>query len=140
MQHTRMVIVAAALPALMVCAASHAGEVGDHAVEVAKKWLAVVDSGDYAKSWTNAAEFFRNAISEERWEQAVRSIRDPLGEVVSRTRKSADYATELPGAPDGEYVVVQFETTFANKASAVETVTPMKDPDGVWRVSGYFIR
>ena len=25
-------------------------------------------------------------------------------------------------------------------ASAVETVTPMKDPDGEWRVSGYFIK
>ena len=29
----------------------------------------------------------------------------------------------LPGAPDGEYVVIQFETAFQNKARAVETVT-----------------
>jgi hypothetical protein len=29
---------------------------------------------------------------------------------------------------------------FENKAAAVETVTPMADPDGAWRVSGYFIR
>jgi len=29
---------------------------------------------------------------------------------------------------------------FANKKAAVETVTPMKDTDGQWRVSGYFIR
>lgn len=28
----------------------------------------------------------------------------------------------------------------APKASAVETVIPMADPDGVWRVSGYAIR
>jgi hypothetical protein len=27
-----------------------------------------------------------------------------------------------------------------NKAAAVETVTPMLDADGVWRVSGYFVR
>ena len=46
----------------------------------------------------------------------------------------------MPGAPDGRYVVVQYDTVFENKASAVETVTPMADPDGVWRVAGYFIR
>ena len=48
--------------------------------------------------------------------------------------------TELPGAPDGEYVVFQFDTQFERKRAAVETVTPMCDPDGSWRVSGYFIR
>jgi hypothetical protein len=37
-------------------------------------------------------------------------------------------------------VTIQYETVFENKASAVETITPMLDPDGIWRVSGYFIR
>ena len=63
-----------------------------------------------------------------------------MGELVSRVVKSATYAKTLPGAPDGEYVVIQFETTFANKKSAVETVTPMVDSDGKWHVSGYYIR
>jgi len=36
--------------------------------------------------------------------------------------------------------VIQFDAVFENKSSAVETVTPMLDPDGVWRVSGYFVR
>lgn len=26
------------------------------------------------------------------------------------------------------------------KSAAIETVNPMLDPDGVWRVSGYFVR
>ncbi|HWN92533.1 MAG TPA: DUF4019 domain-containing protein, partial [Verrucomicrobiae bacterium] len=46
----------------------------------------------------------------------------------------------LPGAPDGEYVVIQYETAFENKASAVETITPMLDKDGSWRISGYYIK
>ena len=29
---------------------------------------------------------------------------------------------------------------FENKASAVETVTPMLDTDGIWRISGYYIK
>jgi hypothetical protein len=60
--------------------------------------------------------------------------------MVSRTLKSASYAKSLPGAPDGEYVVIQFDATFEKKQSAIETVTPMKEPDGRWRVSGYFIK
>jgi hypothetical protein len=43
-------------------------------------------------------------------------------------------------APDGEYVVIQFEASFENKKSAIETVTPMLDKDGNWRVSGYYVK
>jgi len=46
----------------------------------------------------------------------------------------------MPGAPDGEYVVIQYETEFEKKASAVETVTPERDKNGTWRVSGYYIK
>jgi hypothetical protein len=45
-----------------------------------------------------------------------------------------------PGAPDGKYVVIRYETSFRNKKAATETVTPMLDADGRWRVSGYFIK
>jgi hypothetical protein len=67
-------------------------------------------------------------------------VRTPLGKLVSRKLKSREYAEKMPGAPDGRSVVVQYDTVFENKASAVETVTPMADPDGAWRVAGYFIR
>jgi hypothetical protein len=36
--------------------------------------------------------------------------------------------------------IVSFQTPFENKKAAVETVTPMLDTDGQWRVSGYYIR
>jgi hypothetical protein len=63
-----------------------------------------------------------------------------FGETVSRTMKTTRYTTTLPGAPDGEYVVIQFDSSFTNKKTAVETITPMLDKDGVWRVSGYYIK
>jgi hypothetical protein len=44
------------------------------------------------------------------------------------------------GRSDGEYVVIQFDTQFENKAAAVETIAPMHEKDGSWRVSGYFIK
>ena len=106
----------------------------------AENWLAVVDKGDYAGSYDGAASIFKLAITKEDWLQKVRAARGPLGKVISRKLKRAQYKTSLPGAPDGEYVVIQYDTSFENKRSAVETITPTLDKDAQWRVSGYFIR
>jgi hypothetical protein len=67
-------------------------------------------------------------------------VRDPLGAVKSRSLKSAAFSHNPPGAPAGDYVMLQYDTQFANKGKAVETVVPMRTPDGSWKVSGYFIR
>jgi hypothetical protein len=116
----------------------------DKNIEAAKQgaenWLAVVDKGDYAASYDEAASIFKLAVTKEDWLQKVRAARSPLGKVVSHKWKHAQYKTSLPGAPDGEYVVIQYETSFDNKRSAVETITPTLDKDARWRVSGYYIR
>ena len=116
------------------------GESERMAVAAAESWLELVDTGKYGDSWNQAAVYFQGAITKGKWKQSLRAVRAPLGAQLSRKLKSARYMTSLPGAPDGEYMVIQFETSFANKQSATETVTPMKDPDGKWRVSVLFIR
>ena len=103
-------------------------------------WLKLVDAADYPASYQAASTLFKDHISEATWVQQVEAARKPLGAVVSRRVKAAQYATSLPGAPDGQYVVIQYRTSFTNKKSAIETVTPMLDRDGQWRVSGYYIR
>jgi len=110
------------------------------AVSAAEKWLRMIDDEKYAESWKESAELFRNAVTQEQWAQSLQGVRKPLGRLLSRTVKSKSYKTSLPGAPDGEYVVIEFSTAFEKKKSAVETVTPMKDKDGKWRVSGYYIK
>ena len=110
------------------------------AVEVSNTWLKLIDNSQYAKSWETAADLFKNAVSKEQWNQSLNAVRRPLGKVMKRTVRSKQYTTSLPGAPDGEYVVLQYETSFENKKSSVETVTPMLDKDGKWRVSGYYIK
>ncbi|WP_306600243.1 DUF4019 domain-containing protein [Geothrix sp. 21YS21S-2] len=110
------------------------------AQDAARAWLALTDGGRYAESWDEGAASLRLAIPRASWEAALRPVRAPLGRTLSRKLKSATATKTLPGAPDGDYVVIQFETSFENKAAAVETITPMKEKDGAWRVSGYFIR
>ena len=110
------------------------------AVKAVESWLNLVDSARYAESWKAAASLFREKVTAAQWEEAVRSARGPLGPVESRKLVTAQYTRTLPGAPDGEYVVIRYETTFQKKKSSIETVTPMKDNDGVWRVAGYTIQ
>ncbi|MGD8944164.1 MAG: DUF4019 domain-containing protein [Desulfobacterales bacterium] len=110
------------------------------AVAVATAWLTLIDNGKYGDSWETAAAYFKGAITKEYWQQTLTTVRKPLGTLVSRELMSKTYTQSLPGAPDGEYVVIHFNTSFENKKSAVETVTPMLDNDGIWRVSGYYIK
>jgi hypothetical protein len=106
----------------------------------AEQWLALIDAGQFAESWQATASVFQAAVSQPQWKSSLESVRKPLGTLVSRKLKSAKYSKKLPGAPDGEYVVLQFTTSFTNKNGAVETVTPVLDKDGKWKVSGYFIK
>ncbi len=110
------------------------------AISVAGAWLNLVDQGRYSDSWQQAASLFQAAVNKEQWTTSLQAIRQSLGKVVSRKLNKKHYTHTLPGAPDGEYVKIEFYTVFENKKNAVETVTPMLDSDGQWKVSGYYIR
>lgn len=104
------------------------------------QWLALLDKDQFAESWEQSATLLRQSVPQSKWQEAMTGIRTSLGSAVSRKLKSADFKSSLPGAPDGEYVVIQYETRYTNKAAAIETITPMKEKDGSWHVSGYYIR
>ena len=110
------------------------------ALAAAEAWLALVDSGQYAESWDEAAQYFKGAVPKDKWLQTMNAARTPFGKNIFRKLKSKHYKTSLPGAPDGEYDVIKFNASFENKKSAVETITPMLDKDGTWRVSGYYMK
>ena len=102
--------------------------------------VAFIDNDGSSESWNQAASFFKSVVSSEQWKTSFEAAQVPLGKVVSRKSKSQKYAEELPGAPDGEYVVIEYETSFEKKKNGTETITLMKDTDGEWRAAGYFIK
>ena len=110
------------------------------AMAAAEVWLALMDAGRVRDAWTAASQSFREAVTPEQWSEAVRMARGPLGAAGARKMVAANYTRSLPGAPPGDYVVIQYQVSFANQPLAIETVTPMKDRDGAWRVSGYYVR
>ena len=104
-----------------------------------KEWLTIIDAGKYGESWQKADLFFKSQLSQKKWDSALTEIRTPLGKVTSRTELSAKEYSSLPGVPDGEYLVVQFQTDFQNKKASTEILTLSKS-SGQWRTVGYFIK
>lgn len=115
-------------------------EATDAATKSATAWLRQIDGGKYPESWDQASKSFRDEVARNDWNAALTSLRTPLGAPTTRTLESAQLTRELPNAPPGEYVVIQFDTAFEKKPASVETVVAIRDPDRNWRVTGYFIK
>ncbi|MEA2695549.1 MAG: hypothetical protein QOJ16_4936 [Acidobacteriota bacterium] len=107
--------------------------------KAAEAWLATIDRGAYGESWDTSASASRKEVKREAWASTLDQVRKPLGKVKSRALKAVDYTTSIPGVPDGEYVILQFDTTYENRGPSVETVT-MALEEGKWRPGGYFLK
>lgn len=116
---------------------------GDPRVVEARKsamaWLALTDNGKGVESWRLAATAFRQQATSEKWSDILQSVRAPLGTNKSRRPRMAQYTTQLQGAPDGEYVVLAFFSSFENKLEAEETLILTRE-SGIWKPVGYFIK
>ena len=109
------------------------------ALDAARSFARHIDAGDYTASWAEAGSMFKQAVTADAWAAQAAPIREPLGAMVSRTEKSIESQTELPGAPRGKYRLISFDTDFSNASGRSETFVMAKE-DGSWGVVGYFIR
>ena len=119
---------------------SDADEREVRAREAAERWLVHVDAGDAGAAWEASSVSFRKAVTREEWARSIGRVQDSVGRPLARELESSEYHTELPGAPDGHYVILVYATRFEHKAHGRETVVPQLDPDGEWRVSGYWVK
>jgi capsular polysaccharide biosynthesis protein len=97
-------------------------------------WLALLDQGDYARSWETAAPYFQRTISKDAWIAKLEETRRPLGEI--RSRKILSITQTVPGSRH----VGKFESSFDGLLVATETVTYAKQSDGEWQAIGYLIQ
>lgn len=109
------------------------------AITAAAAWLKLVDAGEYGKSWDECAPLFRQKVSRQTWVENLPKDRAAHGAFKSRAFSAAASRTSLPGAPDGEYVMVRFLTDFEKSAGLEELVT-MTFIGGAWRPIGYLLR
>lgn len=149
MTHRWGIGVACVAGCLLVAGAVSGNGPEDQAQAAAESWLRLVDGGGYPASWDQAASVVKAAVKQADWSETVKGARAPVGRLVSRRLASRAYTESMPISQivggkvytwgHGKYVTIQYDATFANKASAVERVIAMLDRDGVWRVSGYSV-
>ncbi len=106
----------------------------------ADAWVALIDSMDYVASWERASAAFRQQVTQAEWEQALRSVLGPLGPLLSRAPQGREYTTTLPNAPEGEYIVITYGSSYTQLENAVETLVMVRNPAGAWKPAGYYVR
>jgi len=87
-----------------------------------------------------AAEAWLALVDAAQWRESLARLHTVFGRTLHRGLSDARYTTSVSGAPDGEYVVMEYAAELERKQEAVETVVAMRDEDGAWRVGGYFVR
>ena len=107
---------------------------------VARDWLVLIDRGEAPASWNAAGKRFQAAMPLSGWADTLRKERIPLGAVGSRAALRTSFQKQFAGVPEGDYALVGFETSFAERPQGHETVTLEREDDGNWRVVGYFVR
>jgi len=139
-----IVLLAVAFGLSGVLAIGHATTAASKPEEAARAtaelWLPLVDNGKYAESWEKLAPSFKDEVPKAKWIATIKEIRNPLGKLTSRKLKSAEYSKDLPGAPEGEYVVLKYDTVFEKKPVAEETITTVLSQDLTWYVTGYSVK
>lgn len=98
----------------------------------ARQWLVLVDDKNYSQSWSEAGKAFQNHQKVDAWADRVSAERTPLGAVASRDLKSVDLG-------HANVAVIRYDTVFAHKAAAVETVT-LAFENGGWSVTDYSVK
>ncbi len=111
----------------------------ERGLERAVDWLVLVDFAEYGASYDEAAALFKGSVSREDWIETVTDLRGPLGAISSRSVTEKGHTTSIPGAPPGEYVVVQFAAVFSGDHRMTEIVFLVLE-NGDWRVAGYLMQ
>ncbi|MBY0498530.1 MAG: DUF4019 domain-containing protein [Nitrosomonas sp.] len=127
---------------LLVTHAVHAddSEILQKVESSARSWLEFVDRGQYQESWENSSPLLRTKIPEAVWIKSLTTLRSSRGAINTRFIATAGATKSLSGFPDGDYVVLQFYTTFTGKGLILETVTLVKAADESWQVCDYVIK
>jgi hypothetical protein len=110
-------------------------------IAAGEKWLALLDAGKFGAAWDVSSAHLKSVVTRQKWVTEIGKARKPFGKLETRKAERFARAHSLPGAPEGDYSIVEFESKYANGKRATEQVIWMFEANSkAWRVSGYFIR
>lgn len=90
--------------------------------EEAVSYLELLDQGRYTEAWHEMTPHFQAIDQQDQWQNRQQAIRSAYGALEFRELFLIEYRDHYILSPDGQYVIVQFKTSFQYKASTTETV------------------
>lgn len=102
-------------------------------------FLNYLDQGRFADSYAYTGMLIRAQLDRDAFTAQIQKTRAGTGALQSRELIDASYTTTVSGAPEGQYVVLHYHASFANRPDAVETLY-LTLAKGYWRVVGYNIK
>ena len=134
------VLIVAALFMILIPLYNHNKRPDDQMLEqaqpVAVEFLALVDSGKYPESWQSLAPIVRDKIKQKEWIEKLDKARSKSGGIVQRVQESTRSVTSLKDSPEGEYIILSYESDFQRAEDVSEYVAIMRDGDS-WKVASY---
>lgn len=138
----KLVVVALCLAGGLGLAAAQEVEPSDM-VRGGLQAVQMIDQDQVGELWDGAAPAARKRVPRADFVAMVAKAREPLGAPQQRTWVAVNRQVVNDADPDtgGQYVSVEYETRFANKAAPVrELLSFHLDSDRTWRFSGYVLR
>lgn len=109
----------------------------EDSAKAAQEWLAIVDKGNFADSWENGSVVMKLRIPKNTWVTLLEAMHKGKGNTIERKILEQRPAVDPKGLPQGEYMVIVYNTKFSNKADAKELVTLVLESSGQWKVLTY---
>lgn len=110
----------------------------------ARTWLTLIDNEKYADGWQQASPLLQKKTPQQEWIKTVIELRKSRGTLTARYIATANSAKSLSDFPDGDYVVLQFYSTFSEKGLALEIITLAKSNNTSdsedWKIVEYSMR
>jgi len=101
--------------------------------QLATSWLNLIDTEHFAESWQPLGKKLKAKYSESTWGSALHPLLSQTGKVKKRTFRSVSYSD-----PQGESVIVEFDSSFTN-ASVTKEIVTLAQEDGQWKIVSYSV-
>jgi len=88
----------------------------------AARYLELLDQYRFGETWQEMSTLFQALGNQNHWQRRQKIIRSTYGSLVSRQFYRIDYRQSYSLSPDGQYVIVQFKSSYQNKAETIESV------------------
>jgi len=139
MTHTPKIVIFTLCLSCLLNFTCSAETFSSQAIAIAETFSATIDDNNYQAAYQSGSKLLHLTSTENQWISEIGRTREVLGTALQRKLKAVKSISTYPGLPDGEYMLVYFETKMEHKEKAAEVLL-VAQIDGAWKVCSYHLK